>query len=637
MELSTKNAVKTFKSDGIITSKMGVDTETSDLLTYYLRDKIYSDKILAPIREYICNAWDAHIESGNTDKYVEITTSKFGSSYQWSVRDYGYGLDEDDVRNVFGIYGKSTKRNSNKLVGTFGVGAMSAFSYTDTFYVTSYYNGTKTTYVCALGAGDYGVEVGEIHKMSEEPTTETGVEICFDITKDVGSFDTKTSHFVSWFDPAAKVRFTTLYGHTHTPFQPNVVRKSDVDGVVFSQYDNGRTYSNIIEIRMGGVIYSHFSYDNVNGTVVVDIPIGSMTIPISREGFEDNPSNNKYLDKLKNEVTKLYKDDVSNLPPMTLLEFMKNVQCSKSYKTDFFILDIRQAYPELYEIDNGINMSIRFVSKKHEVLEKFPIVYVIPNIKSQKSWHRRLANFLKTPTVSEPIYCWVNSDDYNTLGLATKDNTIINVAFLNVKDMKLPELQSSKEDKKQYLVTRSGYNRSNYYSFEELEEHVNKDYPIDWDSLTTEFWNKPDINMSELYARTIGTAGLPYGAWRCNSQKFVDKMVEIGWVEYGSDDYKAATDIIKENERKARQKDNMRYYVDSHKLNKYWNPKTRDRIMKNWEKNSARMDKLLNSLQTRKTTIMEKMVRQYVNSLYGYSTPILNRQEFRKLLTTEID
>jgi HSP90 family molecular chaperone len=150
---------RTISSEGLLHTKMGVDEESADILTYYLRDKIYTNKILAPVREYICNAIDAHVEFG-IDKDVEVKFGNLTGTWVWSVRDFGLGLDEDDIRNVFGKYGKSSKRDTEKQVGAFGVGAMSGFSYTDTFYVTSFHKGTKTSYICTLGAGDFGVSVG---------------------------------------------------------------------------------------------------------------------------------------------------------------------------------------------------------------------------------------------------------------------------------------------------------------------------------------------------------------------------------------------------------------------------------------------------------------------------------------------
>lgn len=638
MELLTKNAVKTFKSEDIISSKMGVSIETADLLAMYLRDKIYSDKILAPIREYICNAWDAHVESGNTDKFVEVKTIKFGSTYQWSVRDYGMGLDEDDVRNVFGIFGESTKRHSNKLVGTFGIGAMSGFSYTDTFYVTSWHNGVKTTYVCSLGAGEYGVEVGEIHKVSEEPTTETGLEVSFDVTKDFHTFNTKTLSFVQWFDPNAKIRYTSYQNNIITPIVPKVVRKSSLEGVTFSRYDN-TSCSAYVRVRMGGVSYTDiWTNHTFNGYVVIDIPIGGMTIPISRESFEDNPSNNKYLEKLKGEIEKLYQDDISTLPRLTLTEYGENVSKSKIYNTEFFELNIIDAYPNHHEIWRSISLSESFSITKTEVLKTRAIVFCFPAIKSNKTWHRRLFSFLQKPGDDNPYYCHMLSCRYDSLKpIIDNIKSDVNVVFLNVKDMKLPKLVASKDEKKQYAVTQSGYNRTLYKTPEELEEYVAEKSPIDWDSLDVEFWNKQDLTKYDLHQRTIGKSNLPYGAWRCNSQKFLEMMVEIGWVEYLSPDYHAALAIIKKAEEEERKRQSVEYWLNGHILNKYWTAKTRSLIEKHYAKNSARMDKLLSRLQYNGATLKEKMRKLYIASIYAYSTPPLNRQEFRKLLNTKFD
>ena len=66
------------------------------------------------------------------------------------VRDYAKGLDESGVRNIFGMYFRSTKSTSNDSVGGFGVGSKAGHCYNDTFFVTSFFEGKKTTYTCML-------------------------------------------------------------------------------------------------------------------------------------------------------------------------------------------------------------------------------------------------------------------------------------------------------------------------------------------------------------------------------------------------------------------------------------------------------------------------------------------------------
>jgi hypothetical protein len=49
-----------FTSNNMDSSVMGMDAVGMDLATYFMRDKIYSNKIKAVVREYLCNAIDEH-------------------------------------------------------------------------------------------------------------------------------------------------------------------------------------------------------------------------------------------------------------------------------------------------------------------------------------------------------------------------------------------------------------------------------------------------------------------------------------------------------------------------------------------------------------------------------------------------
>ena len=53
---------------------------------------------------------------------------------------------------------------------------------------------------------------------------------------------------------------------------------------------------------MDGIVYeTELNIPDVqaNGNLVIDVPIGSMTIPITRESFDDSDDNNAILDKIK--------------------------------------------------------------------------------------------------------------------------------------------------------------------------------------------------------------------------------------------------------------------------------------------------------------------------------------------------
>ena len=78
-----------------------------------LSSNIYTRKTEAVIREISCNAYDAHVDAGvNRPFNVHLPTS-----YEpfFSVRDYGYGLSEDDMYSVYTCLFESTKTSSNSF------------------------------------------------------------------------------------------------------------------------------------------------------------------------------------------------------------------------------------------------------------------------------------------------------------------------------------------------------------------------------------------------------------------------------------------------------------------------------------------------------------------------------------------
>ena len=74
----------------------------------------------------------------------------------FTVRDFGDGLSHDDVCNIYVRYCKSTKRQSNAFTGQLGIGCKSGFAYGDSFTVTSYHKGVKTTYVAQIDETSQG-------------------------------------------------------------------------------------------------------------------------------------------------------------------------------------------------------------------------------------------------------------------------------------------------------------------------------------------------------------------------------------------------------------------------------------------------------------------------------------------------
>lgn len=145
---------------------------------HMLSSTLYSDQILAVVREVICNAWDAHIESGRTHRPIEITLTH----EKLTIRDFGTGIAPEMMGPIYAVYGKSTKKNDGLQTGGFGLGCKAPFAYTDHFEVNSYHAGKRTIYAMSKSSAQVGGKPG-ITQIAQFPTTESGLEVSLNIKK----------------------------------------------------------------------------------------------------------------------------------------------------------------------------------------------------------------------------------------------------------------------------------------------------------------------------------------------------------------------------------------------------------------------------------------------------------------------
>ena len=132
-----------------------------------LSSGLYANKIRAIIRELSCNAVDSHVAAGkqNTPFDIHLPTTL---EPWFAIRDYGTGLNHEQVTSIYTTYFESTKTNSNDFIGALGLGSKSPFSYTDNFTVTAIKDGVKGIYSAFIN----GEGVPSIAKMGEEATDE---------------------------------------------------------------------------------------------------------------------------------------------------------------------------------------------------------------------------------------------------------------------------------------------------------------------------------------------------------------------------------------------------------------------------------------------------------------------------------
>jgi len=265
---------------------MSIDQSALAHIINVLTD-LYSDPELAVLREYSTNALDSHIEAGQS-RPIEVNTPT-DLRPLLTIRDYGVGLDAEDIRAVYSQYGKSTKRSSNDAVGMLGLGCKSALAYVDQFTLAGIKDGERMLVSIArdeTGAGTMTVlEAGT----TDEPD---GVEIAIP-SDDQFTLEQKARDFFAYWEPG----LVTLNGGEPSQLEGYVVGDYTVAERARNAWSTpGRHDANPLTVVMGNVSYpppdgyTHEAIDSLpaDKRLVVRVPIGAVHFTPSREGLQDS-------------------------------------------------------------------------------------------------------------------------------------------------------------------------------------------------------------------------------------------------------------------------------------------------------------------------------------------------------------
>jgi hypothetical protein len=304
--------------------------ESSAKAFLVLSDRLYSNKILAVVRELSTNASESQIEAGNPETPFDVSLPNILNP-NFVIRDYGLGLSHKDCMILYRTYFKSTKNENNNVGGCLGLGSKSPFAYTDSFSVISYFDGMKRFY-----SGVRTTNGPEFNFMHEEATDEpNGIEV---------SVPVKASDFESFRTSAASI-------YRHFDVKPNFIGKQVeiIEKQILlsddSWYIDGNSSYNYIV--MGQIAYpikaSVFDVESdiygflkaVSG-LHIKMPIGSVDITPSREELSYNPqtiNNIKVaVESIADYIDKKVEDDINSCS--TLYEArIKYVDMDKLFTT----------------------------------------------------------------------------------------------------------------------------------------------------------------------------------------------------------------------------------------------------------------------------------------------------------------
>lgn len=285
-----------------------------------LLTNLYNDRELAVIREYYTNGLDAHKAAGNTTDAVRVTLPTWDKP-NYVVQDFGVGMDEDTLFEIYGEYGESTGRDSNEIVGGFGLGSKSAYSIANQFTVSSIKDGIKTTALFSKEKhGAYDVQI-----ISSVPTSDrNGTTVSIPINVNLSMFNNKAHKFFAFTKPGQvlvdgeKPEYALLGAEKlDNPKDPSME-------IYLKPKREGESF-----VIMGNVPYS-LSYNEINLSLerlgvraslgfvrmpkYFPVPIGSVDISPNREGLQMTDKTNDLIDSyisfIVNDLQEIAKKDM---------------------------------------------------------------------------------------------------------------------------------------------------------------------------------------------------------------------------------------------------------------------------------------------------------------------------------------
>jgi len=283
--------------------------EDPSLVLDILRNKLYSNPILAICREISCNARDAHREVNTPEKPIEIYLPNHNEVF-YKIKDSGPGISPDRIYNIYIKYCASTKRDndlpSKKYCGFWGIGAKTPMAYAQSFNVKTNYNGTHYNYQCFIDE----TKIGKLILLEEYSTNEpNGTEIVIPVKEsDFHLFQVHTEEATRHWDVKPIIKGGELVYKT-------LNKVLEGKNWALTELNSYRyRYDREIKIIIDGIeyplklealkIYDSSFIESINGNLYFYFNTGELSLSANREQL--------YLDKTTQNLLKQRLDEFSS-------------------------------------------------------------------------------------------------------------------------------------------------------------------------------------------------------------------------------------------------------------------------------------------------------------------------------------
>jgi len=458
-----------------------------------LRNQLYSDKVGAVVREYSANAVDANREAGKADTPIEVTLpSAFDPVFK--VRDFGPALNEEEIREVFAMYGESTKRNSNEQIGMLGLGSKSGFAYGDSFVIHSFIDGEAHAYSAFIDES----KLGQIVQLSVSTTQEkNGLEIVIPVCEDdLDKFREKAIKLYRNFK--VKPVIHGLGDHERGGLEMPTLFEGD--GWKYLE-DNEHNITAV----MGGIGYTFDRYDIglmgdkwkegtfkegeaeslrqiANDHLVLEFEIGDLNVTASREALEFTKHTTKNILKKLRKVNSELKGKIEE----------SFGDCETLFDAKRLLGEICDYGSPLYQLSDWVRNTITFNGEKIKDKQYNFYKYDHVTIRSTKKTYGGNTRFNLGTTIDP-----------------RKKTVIVKNDMGHVRGAigKIALLESKEEGRKVYLINFDDYRYKDVYREEQeqkTEAEVCKELGFDAPMLLLSELPKPDKKSSvSIGTRTV--------------------------------------------------------------------------------------------------------------------------------------
>lgn len=311
------------------TKKFGFDPNSLAHLQTVL-SKLYEYPEAAVLRELSVNAYDAQIEAGYVGP-IEVTTPN-ALNPTLTIADHGVGMSIDDLHNVYTMYGASTKRDSDKVVGMLGVGSKSPLAITSQFNITTIKDGVK---VAAMVRKDES-GIGELVIIDTSSTDEpSGTTIKVPTSGCGVAWNSIAQYIFKFWEPG------TVLVDGAEPSHADVIKVDDDLSLVSGTHDY---------LIMGNIAYPirnqtgffETSYYRDYPVLAIRVPIGSVHFAPSRESLEYTKTTVEFIksleDVVKDKLRKFFSEKFESIDKASeaLKEYSK---WRRTYRLNKFVPD----------------------------------------------------------------------------------------------------------------------------------------------------------------------------------------------------------------------------------------------------------------------------------------------------------